>query len=470
MQMCVYAVRRLASKCPVFLDETTALCSVPTRGTSASRLVQELRAMSSARFVRTHERTASLFLGALCAAAFGTAAMAQQPTAVPPPLTLQSALRIATERRDEIRAARLRIRAAESRPRVVSALDDPMIAPSVDHKPFMMSGASVSLTLEQQFPLSHVRGHRWAAALADLARVTATGERMTLDVELQAATAFFMLQERRRTASLLMQQIAFAREVVGAANARYAVGTASQSDVLRAELEVARLEASSLAIVSEVRGAEAMLNTSMAADADAAVPPLEPLILVDSVPSWNTVVSALTHRPEITAGLAEIARSDAEVLVMRDMYRPMATVRTGPASTMAEGRGWMAMVGLSLPIWRAKLRAGVSEAEAMRAMSIADVQAMRRMIEGDAANALSQLGAWRDRRRSLRNDVLPRAQMAIEPVIASYAAGRLPLVSVIEAVQALWSVQAALITAEAEEGLAWARLGRAIGSYEALRR
>ena len=75
--------------------------------------------------------------------------------------------------------------------------------------------------------------------------------------------------------------------------------------------------------------------------------------------------------------------------VMRDMFRPMATIRTGPAYTMAEGRGWMAMVGISLPIWRGKLRAGVAEAEAMRAMSEADLRAMTRMIEGDAAVAVT---------------------------------------------------------------------------------
>lgn len=42
----------------------------------------------------------------------------------------------------------------------------------------------------------------------------------------------------------------------------------------------------------------------------------------------------------------------------------------------------MAMVGLSLPIWRGKLRAGVAEAQAMRAMSEAELRAMTRMIEG----------------------------------------------------------------------------------------
>jgi outer membrane protein TolC len=60
--------------------------------------------------------------------------------------------------------------------------------------------------------------------------------------------------------------------------------------------------------------------------------------------------------------------------------------------------------------------------------------------------------------------------MAIDPAVAGYTAGQLPLVSVIEAVQALWVVQADLIAADTELGLAWARLGRAIGSYEGVLR
>ena len=82
--------------------------------------------------------------------------------------------------------------------------------------------------------------------------------------------------------------------------------------------------------------------------------------------------------------------------------------------------------------------------------------------------AISQLEASRERQAALTTDVLPRARMAIEPAVAAYTAGRLPLVSVIEAVQALRLVQADLIAADTELGLAWARLGRAIGSYEAI--
>ena len=153
---------------------------------------------------------------------------------------------------------------------------------------------------------------------------------------------------------------------------------------------------------------------------------------------------------------------------MRDMFKPMMTIRTGPAYTMFAGRGWMAMVGVSVPLWRGRLRAGVAEAEAMQAMSQADLRAMTRMVEGEAAVAGRQLEAAHERRAAIATDVLPRARLAIEPTVAGYTSGQLPLVTVIEAVQALWLVQAELIAVETELGLAWVRLGRAQGSFEGI--
>ena len=413
---------------------------------------------------RLLDRTAAALFVAVVA--WPSLGVGQTQIGLPSPLRLVDVVRIAGERRAEIDAARARTRAAEQRPAIVGALQDPMVSPSLDHLPFMWGGADVSVTIEQQIPLSGVRGHRRASALADIERLRAETGRAGLDVGLQAATAFLMLQERQRTQALLSEQIAFARDVVAAANARYSAGTAPQSDELRAEVEVARLEAQARALVSEVRGAESMLATSLGLDPNTSLPPLQPVVVAQPPPPWPTLRAALTDRPELTAVRAEIARAEADVQVMRDMYRPMATIRTGPSYTMTDGKGWMAMVGLSLPIWRGKLRAGVAEAQAMRAMSEADLRAMTRMFEGEAATATNQVQAWRDRQDALNTNVLPRARMAIAPAIAGYTAGQLPLVSVIEAVQALWTVQADVIVADVELGLAWVRLGRAIGSYE----
>ena len=413
-------------------------------------------------------RSRTLVAFATATALAGTTAATAQTTAVPSPLRLADAVRFATTRRAEIEAARARARAGEARPAIVSALDEPMIAPSVDHLPFMLDGANVSFTIEQRVPLSPVLRHRRESAVADLARLHAEADRTTLDVGLDAATAFLMLHERRRTAALVEEQLALARDLVAATDARYEGAAGAQSDVLRAEVEVARLEAQLRGIAGSVGTAEAMLNASLGLEVDAPVPPLATTSVDRPLPPWSEVKSQLRARPELAAGRADIARAAAEVEVMRDMFRPMTTIRTGPAYTMTDGRGWMAMVGFSLPIWRSKLRAGVAEAQAMHRMSEAELEAMTQMVEGQAAAALSELRAAREQQTAFRDNVLPRARFALDPALAGYAAGRLPLVSVIEAIQTLWSAEAELIETDIRVDLAWTRLARAIGSYEVL--
>ncbi|HEY7818183.1 MAG TPA: TolC family protein, partial [Vicinamibacteria bacterium] len=109
--------------------------------------------------------------------------------------------------------------------------------------------------------------------------------------------------------------------------------------------------------------------------------------------------------------------------------------------------------------------AGVAEAEAMVDMAQADLTAMRLMVEGDAVASREQARASRDRFLALRDEVVPRARQAIEPTIAGFAAGELPLVSVIEVAQTLWSAEADLVSAELALGLSWARLRRAMGDW-----
>jgi hypothetical protein len=67
-----------------------------------------------------------------------------------------------------------------------------MLSPSIDHYPFdMMEGEDgqrydSSVTVEQRFPLSGVRGYRRAAARADAQRAKALANGTELDVVLEA--------------------------------------------------------------------------------------------------------------------------------------------------------------------------------------------------------------------------------------------------------------------------------------------
>jgi len=390
-------------------------------------------------------------------------ASAHADVPLPSPLRAPDVTALARSRRSELGAAKARARAAAQRSELVSALDDPTIAVSIDHLPFNGMGLDGSVTVEQAFPLSRIRGNRQRGTAANARRELANAERVGQDVELDAEVAFWMLAQMRGAAAISATQHDLARQLEAAALARYGSNTGAQADVLRAQIETARLGAEQRAMAAEVRAAEVMLNTSIARDPSAAIPELDITVPEAEPPASDLVARASQRRPELRAGRAEIDQAEAEVRVMRSMYGPMAMVRTGPAYTMAEGAGWMLMVGVSIPLWRGKLRAGEAEASAMVEMATADLDAMRRMADGEARSTRERVVAARERYRALRDDIVPRAEQVIAPTLAAYSAGQVPLVSVVEAAQALWMAQTDLVMARAELGIAWARLRRASG-------
>jgi len=339
----------------------------------------------------------------------------------------------------------------------VSGLEDPMVFGSIDHAPFMGGGADWSVTIEQRFPLSGVRGDRERAARAEARGMGADVKRAALDVELEVATAFAMLREERAMAVLVTEQKILAEQIVVAATARYGAGKGAQAEVLRAELEVARLAGEIDAKAADVRAAEAMLDASLGRDPTLPVPAL----LSEAV--GEPPRAAIDQRPELATARAGIERYAAEVSVMDDMYSPMAVIQTGPSFTMADRYGWMVMVGISIPLYRDKLKAGVREAEAMRDMARQDLVAMQQMFAGEAAVARERVIAARTRFLTLRDQIVPKAKAAIDPTLAAYSTGQLPLVGVLEAVKMLRDAQMELVKADRDLGTAAARFARATG-------
>ncbi len=429
------------------------------------RYVSHLIVKESAQLVRAG------LLVVLVGLSLSTPVLAQD---LPVPLRLADVVRIATQQRSEITAMGARASAAAQRPAIVGALEDPMISQSIDHYPLKMMEDTQArgrfnwtISVEQRFPLSDIRRQRSLGAQASAQRAEADVDRVRLEVALEAQLAFFMLVERRAMSGVLDEQLNLARELVATASARYAAARGPQAEVLRAEVEVARAQAAKLRLVAETSAAEAMLNASLGRPSSAVVPATEHQGRPEAPPAAENVrTAALSARPELRAGVAEIDRSAAEIQVMRAMYGPMASVRVGRSSTMAEGSGAMIMFGISIPIWRDRLQAGVAEAQAMENMARADLQAMRRMIEGEASVAREIVNAERTRVESLRQEVVPRARMAAEASLAAYSSGRSTLVSVIESTRALWDVRTELIMANTALASSWARLNRAMANNE----
>ncbi len=363
-----------------------------------------------------------------------------------------------------MQAARFRTNAAAEHPKVVSALPDPMVMVSMDHLPFSMMGVDGSVTVQQDFPLSGVLGARGREAEAQAARFRAEARRTELDVALEAVDDFYMLAERRSTRAVLDEQVAIVTQLTSVARAHLASGLGMQADVLRLDNERARLEADRNALVLETQAAEAMLNTSLARPTDAPVPELAwPDDLSEPAPVDDLTRRAVATRPELEAIRAERSRAIAEADVMGSMYYPMAFVRAGPSYSMLEGAGVMAMVGVSVPLWREKLGAGVSEAHAMESMASADLDAMQRMVTGRIASARALVVAARTRLVALQTDILPRARLVVDSATGSFGAGQGPMVAVLDATRDLRDVRMQEIMARAELGLAWTALRRETG-------
>jgi outer membrane protein TolC len=350
---------------------------------------------------------------------------------------------------------------------IESALPDPMVMVSMDHLPIPVAGVDGSVTVQQEFPLSGVLGDRRRAAEAEAVRWSAEAHRVAEDVELEALEAYFMLGERRGLAPILDEQVALVDQLASVARAHLASGQGMQADVLRLDNERARLDADRRALTSEIRSAEAMLDTALARAPDAPLPALAWTDDLSEPPALDALVkTGLARRPELAAARAEHSRAVADVEVMRSMYSPMALVRAGPSYTMLEGPGVMAMVGVSVPLWRGRLGAGVAEAQSMVTMTSADIDAMQRMIAGSIAAEREAVLAERTRLTALRNDVLPRSRLVVESAVGSFAAGQGPMVAVLDAARDLRDVRMQELMVRVRLGTAWAKLRRETGELE----
>jgi outer membrane protein TolC len=343
-----------------------------------------------------------------------------------------------------------------------------MVMISADHVPFSMMGVDGSVTVQQEFPLSGVLGDRRRSAEAEAQRWSADVERVSLDAELEALGAFYMLAERRSEQPIFDEQVALVEQLAIVARTHLAAGQGMEADVLRLDNERARLVAQRDALAAEVRAAEAMLNTSLARDPGGSIPvlaweddPGEP------PPLEELTREALSRRPELAGARAERKRASAEIDEAQSMYAPMALVRAGPAYSMLEGSGVMAMVGVSIPLWRERLGAGVAEARAMEAMATADEDAMRRMIAGSVASAREAVVAQRTRWVALARDIVPRARLVVQSATGSFAGGQGPMIAVLDAARDLRDVRADEVMARARLGDAWAKLQRATGEIGA---
>lgn len=400
----------------------------------------------------------------------GATPRAPDDPALAGPIDLPAVEAAALARHPSLVEAVHRVRALAAQARAEGSLPSPELMTELWHvplsRPYALDAAGMFMvSLRQPIPAPGSLD-RTADATAQEARAAAAMvlvEARALLREVDRAFADYVEAHARHASHV--EHLALTERMSAAARARYAAG-APLSDITKADLERARLEAEIAREEGSVAAARARLNGLLARPAGAPLgPPHSSDPVAVRLPAPEVAERVLARSPEIAA--AEATRRAAASKA--DAARIEATVPSfsvglnyfHPVGGMPAG--WGASVGMSLPwLWGGASRRTESANERALAERAAAENARVRARAG-AAQALALATAAERRLLVLRDVARPAARRSLDAAIAGYAAGGTDILAWLDAQRASLDVDLELSMARADLDRALADLDAAVG-------
>jgi outer membrane protein TolC len=378
------------------------------------------------------------------AAAALVAAPAAAQEAAPPEPAPEGLVAEAVAQNPDVRALQEALVAARTRPAQADALPDPMVSllyvndgwsPTLGERAMTTLGVMGSQTL----PWPGKRNLRQRVAAQDAAFPAERLERQRLAVAAGVRRAFWSLVFDDESLGVLREQEEVWKEAEGVARARYAVGQGAQQDVLRAQVEITRFEQLRAEQEAEIEVRLAGLSRLVGRDVPRDVVRGARLALRPEPRDLATLQSeAETALPELRAGAAGVERERLAIDLARREFKPDFTVQAGYMSRGGLDPMWQAGVGVTLPLYRGRRHAAVAEAEASRRTAALQVEAVRAQIRFRTREREAQLRAAERMATIYADGLIPQARLSYDASIASYQAGKVPFLAVLEALSTLY--------------------------------
>lgn len=383
-----------------------------------------------------------------------------------PPLTLADVYREVARANPRVVAAQAAGRAADARIAGARRPPDPQIQlgwmnytlPSLAP---MSTVGMVQLQFMQMLPLGGKLGLSGRIASSQADATTQRASEVLWGARSQAAMAFYDQYAIERSLEIDRETIRLLQDIEKVAAAMYEVGEGRQADVLRAQVEVAKMAQDTIRMQSMRRSMAARLTSLLGSDR-----PLEGSPAVPSFPELMPTLAALDSlagaRPMIKAGLAEVASAaNAEAVIRKEIWPDLQVgVQLGQrGGEMGVERMGSLMLGASVPVFaRSRQLQMRTEAAAMRQMAEADLAAMRTETKAQLAEAHASLVRARDLAALYRSTILPQAEAMATSSLAAYRTGSVDFMTLVDARMAINKYRKELATLAAEEGKAWAEL------------
>jgi len=400
-----------------------------------------------------------------------SAAAARGPQA--PSLSLSQLYAAADSVNPRLRAAAARADAVAAQAVTATRPPDPRVQLGLMNRelPGLAQMDPLGMTQLQVMQMLPTAGKLGLSATVARTRATAEAFRardLRWEVRAAVAAAFYELYRVERAVSIARETRLLLENVSAVADAMYRVGEAPQADVLKARVEVARMTEEITVMEAMRRVALARLGGLLDRSLGDSTPPAALPTFPTSLPTQPELEDiALQGRPMLLAGDAEVAAAEA---ARRLAYRELIPdVELGlqygqrAGATGPERMGSL-MLGTSVPIFARQRQLPMrAEAEAMRAMAVADLTAMRAETRARIGAAYAEWQRARNLQTLYRSTVLPQARAAVEAALASYRVGGVNLMTLLDNQVTVNRYEQELAAIEAMEGVALAELEMLMG-------
>ena len=414
-------------------------------------------------------------LGLAIAVAPARAQMAEPSAAGSSGLTLAEVYELARERNPMLRAASAMADAAATRESSAGLPPDPTVQVGVMNfsipgfETDMASSMAPSIQAMQMLPFPGKLGLSERIAEQSTAMALAGAAEKWWEVRSMAAMSFFTIYELDERLDVMRETLGLLQDFQQVAQAMYSAGTGRQSDVLRASVEVARMDAEIQKMTAMRRIAATRLNAVLNRPAETPVGRTALPSLPSDAPDQATLRSwSEETRPLLSRSKTGVEQAQARVELARKQIWPNLSLglqygqRDGGA--MGTERMGSAMVGFSVPVFaRSRQLRQRDEAAAMEAMARAELDAARAGVDAGIGELLAELDRVRTLIALYRDEVIPQADANVESAFSSYRVGAVDFMTLVDAQMAANQYEQEFHALLADYGRAVANLEMAVG-------
>ena len=384
------------------------------------------------------------------------------------PVLLGTVLDAVARSNPRLDAARALARAARARVPGVTRPPDPQLQFGFMNYelPSLRPMETIGMTQLQLMQMVPVAGKLRLAGAVATARADAASTRIAdagLDLRVRTAMSFYDLYAVDGALRVAMETRRLLQDIAVIADRMYQVGEGRQADVLRANVELARMQEEIVRMQTMRTTMQARLNALLVLPADTPVgAPQLPIFPVSPSTLDSLTGLAERNRPILLAGAQDVEVANATVeLARREIWPDLQLgVQYGQQrGLMGPQRMGSLMIGAALPIFAKSRQLQMrDEANAMRAMAAADLASMRTETRGAVAESYANVLRARRLADLYRTSVLPQAEASVTSSRAAYRVSAVPFMTLLDAQMTLNRYRQELFTLESDEGKAWAEL------------